>query len=332
MNLFRLMIVLALALTLAACSDSAKKIVDEEPGTDDIVTDDTVTDNGTTDNTVTDNGTTDQIITDGDSIVTDDVQNDEVVTDDVITDEENPDDDGIIGPDTPQPDTDVVVGTCTGGAYHLLSYVYYQDGQSRIVGGGSIAYDPVGANDSEGVPACYQPGTTVNMVLTVDADYEFDQWRGVNGNEVTGTFPNFAILMDGDKEARARVASTVIVNDEDTIIIPEGEGTMPDTDVVVETCTSGFKLIATVAYREGNQNIPGGGSIAFNPTGADSSLGNPVCYTANATVTMTVTVDSGYTWDSWRGMDRNDVTGTFPTFTIDMDADKSVRAQVVPNP
>ncbi len=117
--------------------------------------------------------------------------------------------------------------------------------------------------------------------------------------------------------------------DEDAPVTPD---TPPaDIDIVPGTCAEGlFRLTASVFYRVGNQNITGGGTIAFDPVGTADSEGNLACYAPNTTVTMTLTVDEGQSFIAWRGPDAGDVQGDFPTFTILMDADKSVRAQVTP--
>ncbi len=107
--------------------------------------------------------------------------------------------------DVVAPDDDVVADTCPSGVYKLAPYVYYQQGPQRIVGGGEIAVNPMGSLSSAGNPVCYAPNTTVNMTVTVYEGYTWDQWRGTDAADVQGTFPNFWIVVDADKDVRARV-------------------------------------------------------------------------------------------------------------------------------
>lgn len=341
-EMFRLTIPLALVMMLAvACSETKKTV----PGTDDLTSDETVTDTAATDEIAYDEDATGDkddvfaegplsddspMINDDGQIVNDDGQvvNDdgEPITDEIMTDE-TPDDDSIIGPDVPPTDVDIVPGTCTEGTYRLTASVYYRVGNQNVPGGGTLAFNPVGAADSEGNLACYAPDTTVTMTLTLETDYTFSQWRGPDAGDVLGEFPTFTIVMDAEKTVRALVVAPV---DPDADIVGP-DLPQPDTDVVPETCPTGYKLAPYVYYQQGSQRIVGGGSIAMSPTGSNSSQGNPVCYVANTTVNMTVTVDEGYTWDQWRGTDAAAVTGSFPNFSIVVDADKDVRARVTAN-
>jgi len=323
-----LSLALLLAALVAACSESKKVVNDDDffiPDT--TVTDETVLDQDTllNDEVVIDTDATgdkDDLFAEGplsdDSPMVSD--EDGTLSDEMVTDE-TVDEDVPVTPDNPPTDTDIVPGTCPANTFRLTASVFYRVGNQNVTGGGTIAFDPVGSPDSEGIPACYAPNTTVTMTLTVDEGQTFIAWRGPDAADVQGDFPVFTILMDADKSVRAQVTPPP-TTDVDVI---------PDEDVVVETCSTGYKLAPYVYYQQGPQRIIGGGEIAMNPTGSLSSAGNPVCYMPNTTVYMTVTVYEGYTWDQWRGLDAADVQGTFPDFWIVVDADKDVRARVTPN-
>lgn len=323
--LFFAMIMLAVAFS--ACSESKKVVSDDDwfvPDT--MVTDTTVTDSDAliTDEIVTETDATgdkDDLFAEGP--LSDDspmVSDEDGVFSDELTDEFS-DEDVPVTTDTPPADIDIVPGTCPEGLFRLTASVFYRVGNQNITGGGTIAFDPVGTADSEGNLACYAPNTTVTMTLTVDEGQSFIAWRGPDAGDVQGEFPTFTILMDADKSVRAQVTPPESV-DVDLV---------PDVDVVVETCPTGYKLAPYVYYQQGPQQIIGGGEIAMDPVGSLSSAGNPVCYAPNTTVTMTVTVYEGYTWDQWRGTNAAEVQGTFPKFWIVVDADKDVRARVKPN-
>ncbi len=315
---------------IVACSDSKKPAIDDDLWVPDTtVTDQTVTDEDTllTDETVETDATGDKDDLFAEGPLSDDSpmasDEDEVFSDEIVSDEtpeETPDEDLPVTPDNPPADVDIVPGTCPEGTFRLTASVFYRVGNQNITGGGSIAFNPIGTADSEGNLACYAPNTVVTMTLTLDEGVSFIAWRGPNAAEVQGEFPTFTILMDAEKTVRAQV--TPPPTDEDIVV--------PDEDVVVETCASGYKLSPYVYYQQGPQQIIGGGEIAMNPTGTLSSAGNPVCYAPNTTVNMTVTVYEGFVWDQWRGADRLDVQGTFPNFWIVVDADKDVRARVLP--
>ncbi len=320
-------IVLLLVVAFSACSESKKVVSDDDwLISDTMVTDTTVTDGDAliADEIVTETDATgdkDDLFAEGP--LSDDspmVSDEDVVFSDELTDEVS-DEDVPVTPDTLPADIDIVPGICPEGLFSLTASVFYRVGSENITGGGTIAFSPVGTADSEGNLVCYAPETTVTMTLTVDEGQSFIEWRGPDAIDVQGEFPTFTILMNADKTVRAQVTPPESV---DVDIIP-------DVDVVAETCSSGYKLAPYVFYQQGPQQIIGGGEIAMDPIGSLSSAGNPVCYAPNTTVNMTVTVYDGYTWDQWRGVDRADVQGTFPNFWIVVDADKDVRARVIPN-
>lgn len=227
MNLFRLMIVLALTLTLGACSDSAKKIVDEDPGTDDIVTDDTYFDQdlaGDKDDlfaegTLNDDGngqpdstTTDDILIDTDAVQNDEIVTDDPGTDDVVTDGDVPDDgmndellsdeDSIHQGEGGMPDTDVVIATCAENYISMTIAIYHLDTNNEKVFdlAGSYATTPVGEPTEGADPQniCYPINSTVQIHLTANSGYTFNQWVKPNGSpatDVTGAFPDFSVTL-----------------------------------------------------------------------------------------------------------------------------------------
>jgi len=336
-SLILLATVSLLAVALSACSESKKSVNDFDEYTSDSDTigydedyagdkDDLFAEGPLSDDSPM---LTDTVVpTDGDNLIgsdettTDEVGTDETITDEALTDEMQ-DEDTVITPDTPSADVDIVPGTCPENTFRLTASVFYRVGNQNITGGGTITFDPAGTADSNGNLACYAPNTTVTMTLTVDEGQTFIGWRGPDAGDVQGDFPTFTIVMNADKTVRAQV--TPPENADVDIVIP-------DADVVPETCSSGYyKLAPYVYYQQGPQQIIDGGEITRNPVGSPSSAGNLVCYAPNTTVNMTVTVYEGYTWDQWRGADRQDVQGTFPNFWIVVDADKDIRARVTAN-
>lgn len=225
-ELFRLSLLLALALTLAACTSSTKTIVDDEEVYDDTVTDTTVYDEDATgdkddlfaEGTLSDDapvtGDEDGILSDTDVVPTDDVVTDDVVTDDVVTDGDIPDDgmnddllsdeDSIHQGEGGMPDTDQIIAPaeCADGFVPVEISIYHFDVNSEKVFdvAGSFTTTPVG-QPTEGVDPeniCYPTNSTVQIHLTANSGYTFNQWMKPNGspaNDVTGTFPDFSVAI-----------------------------------------------------------------------------------------------------------------------------------------
>ncbi len=224
-ELFRLMIVLALAMMLAACTSSTKTIVDNEEVYDDIVTDTTVFDEDATgdkddlfaEGTLSDDapvtGDEDNILTDTTPTDTDVVQTDDIVTDDVVTDGDIPDDgmndDLLSDEDSIIPegeggmtDTDVIVAACAQDFVSVTVSIYHLDVNNEKVFdlAGSYTTTPAGQPTEGADPQniCYPINSTVQIHLTANSGYTFNQWMKPNGSpatDVTGTFPDFSVAI-----------------------------------------------------------------------------------------------------------------------------------------
>ncbi len=223
-ELFRLTLLLALALTLAACTSSTKTIIDEDPGTDDVITDDTYDLDATGDKddlfaegTLSDDapvtGDEDNILTDTTPTDSDVVSTDDIVTDDVVTDGDIPDDgvnDDLLSDEDSilpegegsMPDIDVVVATCAQDFVSVTVSIYHLDVNSEKVFdvAGSYTTTPAGQPTEGADPQniCYPINSTVQIHLTANSGYTFNQWMKPNGSpatDVTGTFPDFSVAI-----------------------------------------------------------------------------------------------------------------------------------------
>ncbi|HSA33114.1 MAG TPA: hypothetical protein P5077_05255 [bacterium] len=130
------------------------------------------------------------------------------------------------------------------------------------------------------------------------------------------------VLTDG--EIPDEVMNDELLSDED---VHQGEGGIPDSDQipVPPTCAEGYVALEITIYHfdESEQKVFGvAGSFTTDPVGQPTTEGDPVqniCYPVNSTVQIHLTANSGYTFSQWmkpNGSPANDVTGTFPDFSV----------------
>jgi len=80
--------------------------------------------------------------------------------------------------------------------FHLLTLTVVGDG--TVIINGSIY-------DESGSPAriSADPGTTLVMTISTPAGWDFAGWSGSDAADVTGSAPDYAILVDSDKSLTA---------------------------------------------------------------------------------------------------------------------------------
>ena len=137
----------------------------------------------------------------------------------------------------------------------------------------SVTVDPVAGGSVGAVPSPpYYYGTVVTLTASVNPGYTFDYWSG----DASGTNPVTTVTMTGDKSVTAHFLQIV------------------------------YTLSVTV-------DPVAGGSVGAVPS-------PPYYY--GTVVTLTASVNPGYTFDYWSG----DASGTNPVTTVTMTGDKSVTA------
>ena len=200
---------------------------------------------------------------------------------------------------------------------------------------GSVSTNP---NPTSGT---YDDGTSVELIATPAAGYQFDGWSG----DATGTTNPLTITMDADKTVTAtfsQIQRTLTVNvTGNGSVTPASGTTFNDGDMATLTATpdTGWEFVGwtndasgstnpltitmdadkvvTATFRRITRtltiNITGNGSVT-PPNGS--------IYNDGTVATITATPAAGYQFDGWSG----DATGTTNPLTLTIDADKTITA------
>jgi hypothetical protein len=277
---------------------------------------------------------------------------------------------------TPVPDTDYIFSNWTGAdAGDVVdngdgTYTITMDADKTITatfvedvtmynltvtddGNGSVTLNPTGGT--------YAEGTDVTLTPVPDTDYIFSNWTGADAGDLTDNGDGtFTITMDADKTIQANfilITYTLTVNNDgngSVTLNPTGgtydAGTdvtltpVPNTDYVFDSWTGtdagdvvdngdGTYTITMDADKSIQANFilitytltvnnDGNGSVTLNPTGGTYDVGTDV--------TLTPVPNTNYLFDSWTGSDAGDVVDNMDgTYTITMDADKTIQANFI---
>lgn len=125
------------------------------------------------------------------------------------------------------------------------------------------------------------------------------------------------------------VSDIIEYNDED--MISDSDEEMTDSDTVKPkppACADGmFGLTIRVSYKDGSEDVEGGGVVNRNPTGTETIDDKTTCYAPNTVVALTVVPDASFTFAKWKGKGASKISGEFPNFSITMTETTTVRAE-----
>ena len=97
--------------------------------------------------------------------------------------------------------------------------------------------------------------------------------------------------------------------------------------VPVECEEGEVALIIRPFYKDGLDDVEGGGIVNRDPAGTATTDPDATCYSKDTVVTLTVVPDTGFDFFEWKGKNSGDVTGDFPTYSVTMDSYITLRAQ-----
>lgn len=184
-----------------------------------------------------------------------------------------------------KPETDIV-DSCGDGFFKL-----------------TFVIDPVGSGDAWGTPAgidntnCYAADSQVKLVAEAAEGWVFGGWKGEAAEEIEASGGE-TVTMNGDKEIRA-------------LFKPMEE---------VECDEGMIKLTVKVQHQEdGNIIYDEAGTVTKSPAGTATSDNAISCYQPGTVVTIEVTENQGFSFDKWKGKNKDLVSGTFLTFQITAD-------------
>ena len=136
----------------------------------------------------------------------------------------------------------------------------------------------------------------------------------------------------------------VPVPDEDDVNVPDeddeldadetgDDDELDDSDhkpVPVECAEGEVGLIIKSFYKDGMDDVDGGGIVNRDPAGTATTDPDATCYIKDTVVTLTVVPDVGFDFFAWKGKNAGKVTGDFPTYSVTMDSYITLRAQFAP--
>jgi len=131
------------------------------------------------------------------------------------------------------------------------------------------------------------------------------------------------------------------VPDEDDVNVPDEDSELDadeagdddeidDSDhkpVPVECAEGEVSLIIKSFYKDGMDDVVGGGTVNRNPAGTATTDPDAKCYIKDTVVTLTVVPDVGFDFLAWKGKNAGKVTGDFPTYSVTLDTFVTLRAQ-----
>jgi hypothetical protein len=128
----------------------------------------------------------------------------------------------------------------------------------------------------------------------------------------------------------------VNVPDEDDVLDADETGDHDELDdsdhkpVPVECAEGEVGLTIKSFYKDGMDDVDGGGIVNRDPAGTATTDPDATCYIKDTVVTLTVVPDAGFDFLAWKGKNAGKVTGDFPTYSVTLDTFVTLRAQFAP--
>ncbi|MDP2335138.1 MAG: ice-binding family protein [Bacteroidota bacterium] len=191
--------------------------------------------------------------------------------------------------------------------------------------------------------ATYNSGSSVQLTATPSAGYTFTSWSG----DATGTTNPMTVTMNANKAITANFTLSAytlnVTANNGTVVKNPAQATYNSGSTVQLTATpnTGYTFTSWSGDATGttnpltvtmnaNKNITANFTVVasgftLNVTANNGTVvKNPdlVSYTSGATVQLTATPNSGYTFTSWSG----DATGSVNPLTVTMNANKNITA------